>query len=92
MVNSTRPAEAFSALGDYRIIPINGRQVSHNNGMGKIINSALLGAFVAVLDQPGIEIMCDVIEKTAPAKKQKNVAACREAYRLLHNSAMEVSQ
>ena len=87
VVNSAKPAEAFADLGNHRIIPIDGRKIARNNDMGKVINSTLLGAFVAVLEQPGIEVMCDVIEDKAPAKKQQNVAACREAYGLLNGSA-----
>jgi len=49
--------------------------------MGKVVNSALLGAFVATLDKPDMETMCQVIKETAPAKKEQNVAACREAFR-----------
>lgn len=80
VVNSSQPKGAFSSLGDYRIIPIDGKDIARRNHMGKVVNSALLGAFVATLDQPKIETMCDVIEQTAPAKQQQNVAACREAY------------
>lgn len=80
VVNSAKSADAFEDLGNYRIVPIDGRAIARSNDMGKVINSALLGAFVAVLEQPGIEAMCDVIEQNAPAKKEQNVSACREAY------------
>ncbi|MBL6933634.1 MAG: 2-oxoacid:acceptor oxidoreductase family protein [Rhodospirillales bacterium] len=86
VVNSTRSREAFSGLGDYRIYPVNGKDIARNNDMGKVVNSALLGAFVATLDKPDIETMCEVIEETAPAKKEQNVAACREAYLHIRNS------
>ncbi len=85
VVNSARPAAAFSGLGGYRIVPVDGKRIARDNNMGKVVNSALLGAFVAQLDRPDIETMCNVIEQSAPAKKQENVAACREAY----HSAME---
>lgn len=82
VVNSPRQASDFAALGDYQIIPINGKAIARRNDMGKVVNSALLGAVLAAIDHPGIDAMCDVIEKTAPAKKPENVAACREAYGL----------
>lgn len=85
VVNSGRPREAFTALGDYRIIPVDGKGIARNNEMGKVVNSALLGAFVAVLDQPNIETMCQVVEQTAPVKQQQNVAACREGFQRLQN-------
>ncbi len=86
VVNSTRPVEAFKGLGDFQIIPVDGKDIARQNDMGKVVNSALLGAFVATLDKPDIETMCEVIEQTAPAKQQENVAACRQAYQQIHSS------
>ena len=80
LVNSTQPAEVFSGLGDYRITPVDGAGIARNNDMGKVVNSALLGAFVAVLELPDIETMVTVVENSAPVKQQQNMAACREAY------------
>ncbi len=80
VVNSARPEQDFADLGDYRIVPIDGKGIARDNEMGKVVNSALLGAFVAVLTQPDLEVMCSVIEETAPAKQQQNIAACRQAY------------
>lgn len=80
VVNSRRPQEAFSALGDYQISPVDGIGIARNNDMGKVVNSALLGAFVAVLDQLDIETLCEVVQVSAPVKKTQNVAASREGY------------
>ncbi len=81
VVNSIQTRDAFSSLGDYQIFPVNGKDIARKNDMGKVVNSALLGAFVATLDKPDMETMCQVIKETAPAKKEQNVAACREAFR-----------
>lgn len=86
LVNSSQPADAFAPLGEFRIIAIDGKDIARRNGMGKVVNSALLGAFVAALEQPKIETMCDVIEQTAPAKQKENIAACREAYEQIRNT------
>lgn len=83
VVNSARPKSAFAGLGDYVILPIDGKDIARQNDMGKVVNSALLGAFVAALKQPDIETMCRIIEETAPAKIEQNVAACRQAFDLL---------
>jgi pyruvate ferredoxin oxidoreductase gamma subunit len=80
VVNTTHPAEDFSSLGDFQIIPVDGKGIARDNDMGKVVNSALLGAFVAILEKPEIETMCEVIEQTAPVKQQQNIAACRQAY------------
>jgi len=80
VVNTAKGRDAFDALGDYRIVTVNGAEIARRFDMGKVVNSALLGAFVATLDQPGIKTMCGVIEQTAPAKKEQNIAACQYAY------------
>ncbi|MCF8478354.1 MAG: 2-oxoacid:acceptor oxidoreductase family protein [Pseudolabrys sp.] len=80
VVNTSNPKEAFDALGDFRIVPVNGKEIARKFDMGKVVNSALLGAFIAVLSRPAIKTMCDIIALTAPAKKQENIAACQYAY------------
>ncbi len=83
VVNSAQSPDALPSLGNRRIITVDGRMIARRNNMGKVVNSALLGAFVASLGQPGIDTMCDVIKATAPAKITENIAACREAYALV---------
>ncbi len=83
VVNSARSAESLPGLGKRKVIPIDGKAVARRNNMGKVVNSALLGAFVAALQRPDLDTMCAIIDETAPAKKLENVAACREAYGLI---------
>lgn len=87
VVNSAKPASAFADLGDFNISTIDGREIAARNGMGKVVNSALLGAFIATLRNLDIDTLCRVIEETAPVKHQENVAACREAYEQLREAA-----
>ncbi len=85
IVNSQQSAQALAVKGRPPIIPLDGKAIARRNDMGKVVNSALLGGFVAALGQPDIETMCQIIEQNAPAKKAQNVAACREAYGLMAN-------
>lgn len=85
-VNSRRTAESFAGLGDYKIIAVDGIGIAQKNGMGRIVNSALLGAFAGVLGQPSIDTLNQVVEETAPVKKEENLAACNEAYRLMQGT------
>lgn len=80
VVNTDKPASAFAGLGDYRFVAIDGRDIARRFDMGKVVNSTLLGAFVATLEEPDIATMCAIIEQTAPAKKEQNVAACQHAW------------
>ncbi len=87
VVNSAKSRDAFHDRNDFQILPINGKDIASQNDMGKVVNSALLGAFVAALNKPGLDTMCQVIEQTAPAKKEQNIAACRQAYQMFSDSA-----
>ncbi len=84
VVNSSRERAAFDGqfaeLGAFNILPVNGRKIAQENDMGKVVNSALLGALVAVLNQPKLETICAVIDETAPSRRAQNVASCRQAY------------
>ena len=83
MVNSSRPPDAFSHLGDYRIITVNAVNIARAHNMGRIVNSALMGAFAALLETPGIETLLTVIQEMSPVKKAENIASCREGYDLV---------
>ena len=80
VVNSARPAAALPRRPGQRLITIDGKAIARRNRMGKVVNSALLGAFIAGLGAPSLATMCRVIRAMAPAKPDENVAACREAY------------
>ena len=83
VVNTTHTAAQLRHLGDYTIYTVDGFRVARDNGLGRFINSALLGAFTSVLGAPDIEIVCRTIRDSAPVKAQENEQACREGYRLL---------
>ncbi len=87
VVNSAKSRDAFHDQNDFLIMPINGKDIARQNDMGKVVNSALLGAFVAALNKPELDTMCRVIEQTAPAKIEQNIAACRQAYQVFSDSA-----
>ena len=90
VINSARSLDRIPSSGNQRIILVDGKAIARRNNMGKVVNSALLGAFVAALDAPDIDTMCSIIDDTAPAKKLENVAACREAYNLHAAGSSEV--
>jgi pyruvate ferredoxin oxidoreductase gamma subunit len=80
MVNSAGSSEDFSSLGDYQIFPIDAVTISQENKLGRIVNSALLGAFCCLLGAPAVDTMSAVIVESAPVKADENVAACRAGF------------
>jgi pyruvate ferredoxin oxidoreductase gamma subunit len=80
LVNSSKSPEEFKSLGNYRINTIDGKAIAHNQGLGRIVNSALLGAFTCLLGAPSIENMQKVVAEMSPVKKEQNSNACQEGY------------
>ena len=80
VVNSAKTVDELKALGDYRFVPIDGIAISQQNKLGRIVNSALLGAFIYALKAPTIETMNRTVAASAPKKKDENVQACLDGY------------
>ena len=84
VVNSRRtPAQFAADLPGYRVLPVDGIGISQRNGLGRIVNSALLGAFIRALGAPSFEALARVIAAEAPSRERENVAACAEGHRLI---------
>jgi len=80
VINSSEPPEAFAGQAKCRVLPIDAIAIAQRNGMGRIVNSALLGALAATLDTPAIDTLAATLHESAPVKKDENVRACREGY------------
>ncbi|MDX1594691.1 MAG: 2-oxoacid:acceptor oxidoreductase family protein [Gammaproteobacteria bacterium] len=80
VVNSEQPPGAFASLGDYRVLPVDAIGIARDTGMGRIVNSALLGAVAAVLEAPAPDTLETVLREQVPVKPEQNVRACREGF------------
>ncbi len=96
VVNSPAAGDACDAMGGYRLFRVDGLDIARRNGLGRIVNSALLGAFARILGAPPIEALGATIEAAVPVKQRENVSACREGYevadRLLQCAAGDAAQ
>ena len=96
VVNSAQSAEHFAqALPGHRVIPVDGISISRRHGLGRIVNSALLGGFARAIEAPGLDILERTLTEEAPKLIEANVAACEEGYRwvdaLLSSRRLEVA-
>src|SRR5512145_3113195 len=56
VVNSAQPPEHFArALPGQRVVPVDGIGISRRRGLGRIVNSALLGAFARAIEAPDFD-------------------------------------
>ena len=82
VVNSTRSTEELAAaFAGYRVIPVDGIAISRRHGLGRIVNSALLGAFARALGAPSLGALTRTLAAEAPKLVAENVAACEDGYR-----------
>lgn len=81
VVNSRRPRAQFAAeLPGYRVIPVDGIGISQRNGLGRIVNSALLGGFACALEDPSLATLSRIVAEESPKKGSENAAACLEGF------------
>ena len=83
LVNSARPPEEFAGLGEFRVATLDARAEAQANGLGRIVNSALLGAFARMMGSPCVEFLAEVVRDVSPARKDENARSVLEGYRLV---------
>jgi 2-oxoacid:acceptor oxidoreductase gamma subunit (pyruvate/2-ketoisovalerate family) len=83
LINTPRPQSAFKALEEFTLGLIDARAVSEQQGLGRTINTAILGAYGRLSEKPALDILLASIEEMVPAKKKANLEAARQAYEQL---------
>lgn len=92
VVNSSRTADHFATLlPGHRIVPVDGVAISRRHGLGRIVNSALLGAFARVLLAPQLDLLARIIVEEAPKLRDENAAACRDGYHWVEAQLQKVA-
>ncbi|HSG76014.1 MAG TPA: 2-oxoacid:acceptor oxidoreductase family protein [Burkholderiales bacterium] len=81
VVNSRLDAEHFdTVLPGYRTLPVDGLEIAQRNGLGRRVNSALLGALACAAGAPKLETLTATITAQAPKYAHENAAACVDGY------------
>jgi pyruvate ferredoxin oxidoreductase gamma subunit len=81
VVNSRHAPEHFKqALPGYRVLPVDGLEIAQRNGLGRMVNSALLGALACALGAPALNTLATTIAAEAPKHARENVAACMDGF------------
>lgn len=83
LFNSALEPESFKEWGDYRYATVDGIAIAEKNGLGRIVNSAVLGAFARVMGAPDLEVLVRVVYDVSPRKKEENAQCVRDGYALV---------
>ena len=81
VVNSALPAAQLQAQAPgMRIVAVDAMNISRSLGLGRIVNSALLGAFARVLGDPPLATLEALLRTESPQLGEENAAACAAGY------------
>lgn len=81
VVNSARSHDEFAAaLPGYRVVPVDGLSISRRCGLGRVVNSALLGALACAVGDPPLAVLQRLLLEQSPKLQAENVQACNEGY------------
>jgi 2-oxoacid:acceptor oxidoreductase gamma subunit (pyruvate/2-ketoisovalerate family) len=83
LINTSQPTAAFEPLHLFELGLVDARGISEKQGLGRTINTAILGAYCRFSGKPDLEVLLTSIEEMVPAKKKANLAAARQAYEQL---------
>ncbi len=72
------PAEWRETLPAYRVVPVDAIAISRSQGLGRIVNSSLLGALARALATPRLEVLAQLLQEGP--RGAENAAACRLGY------------
>ncbi len=81
VVNSVQGPQHFAAaLPGRRVIAVDALSIARRHGLGRIVNSVLLGATARALGAPSLEVLKRTLIDEAPKQKEDNAAACEEGW------------
>lgn len=67
-------------LRSYKIGQIDALRISRRNGLGPIVNTAVLGAYVGLTQVVKLETLLNIVAEYIPSEVEKNINASKEAY------------
>ena len=93
VVNSSRPAGEFAPIAPGRLVlPVDALGLARRHGLGRIVNSALVGALARTVGGITLPVLHEAIAAGSPRLAEANVAACDDGWhaaeRLLETGAM----
>ena len=81
VVNSALPAAQLQAqAAGLRIVAVDAMSISRSLGLGRIVNSALLGALACALGAPSRAALARTLVEQSPKLHDANLAACEDGY------------
>ncbi|MBX3643435.1 MAG: 2-oxoacid:acceptor oxidoreductase family protein [Rubrivivax sp.] len=92
VVNAAQRADHFAAaLPGHHVLPLDGLAIARRHGLGRIVNSALIGGLARAVGAPPLATLLQTLHEGSPRQREQNLAACRDGWQavdaLLHEEA-----
>jgi pyruvate ferredoxin oxidoreductase gamma subunit len=88
LINMPHLPENLEPFAPYRLAWVDATAIAVDNQLGTrthpIVNTAMIGALVRMLDMPPIDMVAKAIESDISVKTQQNIRAAREAFERVH--------
>lgn len=79
LINTNKECQS-DILKNYTLSTIKALEISKKNGLGSIVNTAILGAYVRLSQIVNLDTILKVIKENVPVDIKQNLAAAQEAY------------
>ena len=83
VINTAKKPEDLNFPG-YKVATVNATEIALKHRLGSqaapIVNTAILGAYSRAIGNVKIEYILEAIRENAPAKKEENASAAKDAY------------
>ena len=80
LINTHQGVDSWGRLRKFKIGLIDAGPIARSLGLGATFNTAMLGAYVRLTNLVTMETLTETVKAMAPAKKEENVQAAKEAY------------
>ena len=84
LINTSMNPSEVNLEGPFAIATVDATSIAVSHGLGSrlapIVNTAILGAFAKATGEVKLDLLLDAIREGAPAKREENVQAARDAY------------
>jgi 2-oxoacid:acceptor oxidoreductase gamma subunit (pyruvate/2-ketoisovalerate family) len=80
LINTPRNQDELQGLEDFEVGLIDAAAIAAQAGLGRMSNTALLGAYARLAGRPGLDNLSAAVEESVPAKVGANLEALRQAY------------
>jgi len=80
LINTHQGIEFLKGLRRFKMGLIDAGPIARSLGLGATFNTAMLGAYARLTDSITLKTLAKAVRAMAPAKKEENVEAVREAY------------